>query len=264
MDSGDEYILLDVRTTEEWAESRIDGSILIPDTEIRGRAADELPNKDALILVYCRTGRRSAEAANALIDLGYTNVFDFGGIIDWPYETVSGGAAGSNALPKALNITFDYARQSGSASNQFAVWIEDMDGKLVKTLYATRYTANGGYKVRPDSISLWVEKSGLESLSKEEVDAFTSATPRAGSLSYTWDLTDSDGNTVEPGEYQVFIEGSLRWKNRVLFSGVVDTSGGTPKIEAQYLYEGSNGQPALTEDSTENGMISNAAAVWVQ
>ena len=89
MDSGKPYILLDVRTVEEYAAKRIDGAILIPDYEIDSAAA-ELPDRSALILVYCRSGRRSANAANALVGMGYTNVYDFGGINDWPYDTVSG------------------------------------------------------------------------------------------------------------------------------------------------------------------------------
>jgi len=90
MDGGGDFILLDVRTDEEFVEKRIVGAVLIPDYEITERALAELPDKDARILVYCRSGRRSALAAQDLLDLGYTNVYDFGGIIDWPYETVSG------------------------------------------------------------------------------------------------------------------------------------------------------------------------------
>ena len=97
-------------------------------------------------------------------------------------------------------IEFEYQKPSGRASNQFAVWIEDAGDNHVKTLFATRYTANGGYKARPDSIPTWVEKSGLASMQKSEIDAISGATPRAGSLSYTWDLTDTNGNRVSPGE----------------------------------------------------------------
>jgi len=87
MDTGEQYVLLDVRTEEEFNESRIDGAILIPFDEIMDRAESELPDKNVLILVYCRSGRRSANAANELVAMGYTNVYDFGGIIDWPYDT---------------------------------------------------------------------------------------------------------------------------------------------------------------------------------
>lgn len=90
LDTEAEYILLDVRSPEEFAEQHIAGALLIPDYEIATRAQAELPDLDALILIYCRSGRRSALAAAALVELGYTNVYDFGGIIDWPYETIGG------------------------------------------------------------------------------------------------------------------------------------------------------------------------------
>ena len=82
-------ILLDVRTQEEYAAGHIENAILIPNTELAGRAPAELPDKDALIILYCRSGNRSATAARDLADLGYTRVYDLGGIIDWPYEVVS-------------------------------------------------------------------------------------------------------------------------------------------------------------------------------
>ncbi|MBQ8794791.1 MAG: rhodanese-like domain-containing protein [Clostridia bacterium] len=88
MDSTTEYILIDARTSEEFAEGHIEGALLIPEYEISGRALQELPDKDALILVYCRSGRRSKIASQELVKLGYTNIKEFGGIIDWPYETV--------------------------------------------------------------------------------------------------------------------------------------------------------------------------------
>lgn len=87
LDETDSLILLDARTDEEYREQHIPGAVLIPDYEISARAEAELPDKDALILIYCRSGRRSANATNELVGMGYTNVYDFGGIIDWPYET---------------------------------------------------------------------------------------------------------------------------------------------------------------------------------
>ena len=88
MDTEKEYIIIDARTGSEFAEGHIEGAILIPEYEIADRAEKELPNKDALILVYCRSGRRSKIASEELVKLGYTNVKEFGGIIDWPYEIV--------------------------------------------------------------------------------------------------------------------------------------------------------------------------------
>ena len=86
MDSEEGYIILDVRTREEYDEGHIPGAIVIPNTEIEDRAEDELADKDQLILVYCRSGRRSKMAAEILVELGYTNIKEFGGILDWPYE----------------------------------------------------------------------------------------------------------------------------------------------------------------------------------
>ena len=86
MDSGEEYVLLDVREQDEFDEGHIPGAILIPYTEIENKAEKMLTDKDAQILVYCRSGRRSKIAAEALSKLGYSNIKEFGGIIDWPYE----------------------------------------------------------------------------------------------------------------------------------------------------------------------------------
>ena len=88
MDSESGYIIIDARTQEEYDQGHIPEAILIPEYEIADRAEKELPDKDQLILVYCRSGRRSKIAAEELVKLGYTNVKEFGGIIDWEYETV--------------------------------------------------------------------------------------------------------------------------------------------------------------------------------
>lgn len=86
MDSEEGYVILDVRTDEEYAAGHIPGAILIPHDDIANQAEEALADKDQLILVYCRSGNRSRQAAEVLAELGYTNVVDFGGINDWPYE----------------------------------------------------------------------------------------------------------------------------------------------------------------------------------
>ena len=86
MDSEEGYIILDVRTQEEYDQGHISGAIVISYEEIEEKAEEVLTDKDQLILVYCRSGRRSKIAAEALVELGYTNIKEFGGIIDWPYE----------------------------------------------------------------------------------------------------------------------------------------------------------------------------------
>ena len=88
MEEETDYIILDVRTQEEYEASHIPGAICIPNETIGTDDIPELPDKDQLILVYCRSGRRSKLAAQSLADLGYSNIREFGGILDWPYEVV--------------------------------------------------------------------------------------------------------------------------------------------------------------------------------
>ena len=89
METKTEYIILDVRTVEEYAEKHIPNAICIPNEAIGRADIPELPNKDQLILVYCRSGNRSKQASEKLAALGYTNIMEFGGILDWHGETVS-------------------------------------------------------------------------------------------------------------------------------------------------------------------------------
>ena len=88
MDTEKDYVIIDARTEEEFTEGHIENAILIPEYEIAKRAEKELPDKEQLVLVYCRSGRRSKIASEELVKLGYTNVKEFGGIIDWPYDIV--------------------------------------------------------------------------------------------------------------------------------------------------------------------------------
>lgn len=90
MESEENYIILDVRTEQEYAAGHIPGAILIPNETIGAEEIELLPDKDQLILVYCRSGNRSKQASVKLVDLGYTNIVEFGGINSWPGEIVAG------------------------------------------------------------------------------------------------------------------------------------------------------------------------------
>ena len=90
MEAESDYIILDVRTPEEFSEKHIPGAINIANETIGSEEIPELPDKDQLILVYCRSGNRSKQASEKLVALGYTNIIEFGGINDWPGEVVSG------------------------------------------------------------------------------------------------------------------------------------------------------------------------------
>jgi len=90
MEQGEKFVLLDVRTQQEYKQVRIKGAKLMPVREIDSRAEKELTDKDVPILVYCQTGARAGSAVKILSRMGYANVVSFGGIMSWPYETVRG------------------------------------------------------------------------------------------------------------------------------------------------------------------------------
>ena len=86
-----EVMVVDVRTQEEYDGGHIENAVLVPNESIGSEMPEALPDKEATLLVYCRSGRRSKDAAQKLLELGYQSVYDFGGVIDWPYELVKEG-----------------------------------------------------------------------------------------------------------------------------------------------------------------------------
>ena len=91
MMASQEVVAVDVRTREEYDSGHIENAVLVPNESIGSEMPEALPDKEATLLIYCRSGRRSKEAAQKLLSLGYQNVYDFGGVIDWPYELVKEG-----------------------------------------------------------------------------------------------------------------------------------------------------------------------------
>ena len=155
----------------------------------------------------------------------------------------------AGAQQAAAEITFTFTRQSGSASNQYAVWVENAQGQLVKTIYATRWTANGGYRSRPSSIPVWVRISDLANMNRSQIDAVSSATPRTGTVTYTWDGTDSRGAAVPQGNYVMVLEGTLRWENQVLYRAPFRLGQGAASPQVSAEYQG--------DSTAERGMISD-------
>jgi hypothetical protein len=173
------------------------------------------------------------------------------------------GAGASDPQNGAVTITFDFQKQDGHGSNQFAVWVDDESGSYIKTLYATWFVATGGYKSRPDSVPVWVRRSGVANMAN--MDAVTSATPSGGPCAYTWDLTDGEGSLVKPGKYKFFVEGTLRWKNHVLYTGEIEVGGATEQTadaETEFTYSANDESPALTESSPESKMIGAVTATY--
>jgi hypothetical protein len=154
----------------------------------------------------------------------------------------TGAMAQQPASPYAVELSFTFNRQIGPGSNQFAAWIEDAKGGYIKTLYATRFTANGGWKRRETSIPLWVKKSALAALSKDQVDALTGATPGAGTLTYRWDGTDSRGAALPAGDYVVILEATLRNDNQVYYRAPVRIGQGAGNTQVSVEYAGTGAE----------------------
>ena len=91
MMASQEVVVVDVRAREEYESGHIENAVLVPNENIGSEMPEALPDKEATLLIYCRSGRRSKDAAEKLLSLGYQSVYDFGGVIDWPYELVKEG-----------------------------------------------------------------------------------------------------------------------------------------------------------------------------
>ena len=148
-----------------------------------------------------------------------------------------------------LEISFRFQR-GGIASSQYAIWIEDGTGRLVRTLYATSFTAEGGYEYREDALPVWVSKAKPQPLSSTQIDAITGATPRNGLVTYQWDGTDDKGNRVPQGTYTFFVEGTLYWKSRVLYTGELEWRGkgqDSIPVKARYFNPSQTNKNMITE-----------------
>jgi Predicted periplasmic protein len=137
------------------------------------------------------------------------------------------------AKASTLEVSFNYQRQAGPGSNQYAVWIENENGEFVKTLFVTSYTAKGrarggeqpkrGYIVRPACVPTWVKTSKAEEKTDVQLDAVTGATPQSGVQTFTWDFTDEQGKVVPQGTYKVKVEATLIFDSDIVYTGTFST-----------------------------------------
>lgn len=146
---------------------------------------------------------------------------------------------------KSLEVSFNYQKQAGPGSNQYAVWIENEKGEVVKTLFVTSFTTKGrvrgnerlrggeqssgmqptrGYVKRPNCVPTWVKTVKANDLSDQQLDAVTGATPQAGGQqTFTWDFTDQQGKKVKQGKYRVMVEATLYQTSDIIYSGTFST-----------------------------------------
>lgn len=160
----------------------------------------------------------------------------------------------ASANQPKLEITLTYEKQSGHASNQFAIWVEDAQGAHVKTLFATSFTAKGGWEKRELSLPDWVQSFDIANADDAAIDSVSGATPASGGQRYTWDCTDSSGNPVPEGVYKIIVEATLRDENRVLYQAEIDTSGEAQSVLPEPEYFG--------ESEAERGMLTGVSVVY--
>lgn len=137
---------------------------------------------------------------------------------------------------KKVTVTYQWVRIPGPGSNQVAIWVEDVRGSYVRTLFATRYTAQGGYVRRPVSLSEWVQKSDWKNAPKEEVDAVSGSTPAAGLQTVTWDGRDRTGKVMPAGTYVIRMEANILNEKKMFFRGEISVGGGNQKTNGNITY----------------------------
>ena len=148
--------------------------------------------------------------------------------------TVALSKKGKATKANSLEVSFNYQRQAGPGSNQYAVWIENEQGEVVKTLFVTSFTTKGrtrggeqpmhGYIKRPACVPTWVKAAKANVLTDQQLDAVTGATPQAsGTQTFTWNFTDQQGKVVQKGTYKVFVEATLFNASTITYSGSFST-----------------------------------------
>ncbi|GAA3712117.1 hypothetical protein GCM10022224_092090 [Nonomuraea antimicrobica] len=149
-----------------------------------------------------------------------------------------------------VRVDYRLTRLPQHASNQLAVWIEDADGRYVRTLFATSYTANGGYVRRPMSLPRWRESAGWESATEAEIQSASRPAQDGGDHSLYWDGTDRNGHPVPEGTYVYRVEGNLLWENRVLFTGSITLGEAADSSSArvEYLPEAARAEGTMIAD----------------
>ena len=165
-------------------------------------------------------------------------------------------APAAASSPKAiLKINVDYEKQPGHGSNQWAVWIENANEELVKTIYVTAFTADGGYIPRPACMPIWVSKAEPSNLSGEIIDSFSGATPTSGLQTYVWDLTDNEGNPVEKGTYIFIVEATLFGDSEAIFKAPITIGDKETSVTAEPLF--------TSEDDKNKEMIKSVSAEYL-
>lgn len=157
--------------------------------------------------------------------------------------------------PGSVKIQYNLSKIPKLASNQLAVWIEDEKGNYVRSIYATKFVATGGYSERQQALPEWIKKSNWKNASKSEVDSVSGATQKPGVIDLTWDCTDKNGKAVKPGKYFYFVEGNIYWENRVIWKGQIEVGNNRSESTARAEYVPKNAK-------SQGDLIENVSAVF--
>ena len=169
-------------------------------------------------------------------------------------EPVGTGQSEQEESAGRVDISFDYAKLRGFASNQFAVWVETEKGEYVMSIFVTEWTPKGGWRKRPLALATWVKSAEVQEIDQYDINAFSGPTPKAGRMEFSWDCTHRD-KPVPDGRYHIRIEGTLRNENVALLTATVEVGG--PSGTAEVLTE------FLGEEIKDRGMIGNAKVEYV-
>lgn len=169
-------------------------------------------------------------------------------------DTANHNPSSESKSEGTLTVNLNFTHGNTLASNQYAIWIEDNDGNLIRTIFVTAFTGNGGYERRKDACPTWVSKAHPSEMSDTEVDAFTGATPSNGRHSYTWDGKDDKGNYVKAGTYKIFVEGTLYWSSRVLYQGTFNYGGQDQNVTLTPSFS--------SDDNTNRDMLTQVSAKY--
>lgn len=144
--------------------------------------------------------------------------------------------AQASTQEKKVSVSYTWIRIPGSGSNQLAIWVEDAKGNYVSSIYASRFTAAGGYVRRPVSLSQWTEKSDWKNATKEEVDAVTGSTPQPGTQTVTWNGKDKAGKVVANGTYTIKMEANILNEKKMFCKVEVKTGGPAQQIKGEITF----------------------------
>jgi hypothetical protein len=147
-------------------------------------------------------------------------------------------SAQSATVTGSVSVSYTWTRIQSHGSNQIAVWVEDTLGHHITTLYATKFTASGGYVRRPVSLSVWAEKFGLATASQEEVDAITGSTHASGKQTLVWNCRDRAGNPVSSGTYILRMEANIKDTSKIFFAGKIGIGENAQQTSGEIVYEG--------------------------